>query len=74
MTGSKRHSRNYSDSSLTVTDLFGIFFWRPVLLDASSHQLNPDSEVSRSIELVDQAFVLFFQCSAISTKTLAPKV
>ena len=49
-------------------------FCRPVLLDVLSHQLNLVLEVSRSNQLVDQAFVLVFQCSDISTKTLAPIV
>ena len=32
MTGTefKRHKRNYSESLLSVTDVFGIFFWRGV--------------------------------------------
>ena len=47
---------------------------RPVLLDASSHQLNQVLEVSQSSQPVDQAFVLVFLCSDIATKTRAESV
>ena len=79
MTGSKRYNRYYSESSLTFAYVFVFFgaesvFCRPVFLDASSHQLNPVLEMSRSSQLVYQSFVLFFLCSNIATETLVPKV
>ena len=52
----------YGSLQLFLLSSIGVesLFCRPVLLDASSHQLNQVLEVSRSIQPVNQASFLLF--------------